>query len=393
VSTDPPYYDNIGYADLSDFFYIWLRRALKPFFPNLLSTVLVPKEEELIAAPYRHGSKEAAEKFFMDGMSRALKNLAESAHPAFPITIYYAFKQSDDDSAGWEAFLEAVIRAGLTITGTWPIRTELPNRMVSFESNALASSIVLVCRKRDPDAPVISRREFIRELKSVLPQALADMTAGGRGRSPVSAVDLAQAMIGPGMAVFSKYEAVLEADGTPMSVRTALSIINSYLPGDPDEFDADTRFCLAWFEEYGWSSGRFGEADVLARAKGTSVDHVADAGVVESGRGYVRLLRWQDYPDGWSPEKDRNIPVWEATHHLIRALRTGGEEAAGALLARMPDQAEKIRQLAYRLYTLCEQKGWAEEARAYNELVDAWPGIEEVSHQIGRSGVQTRLHL
>lgn len=397
VSTDPPYYDNIGYADLSDFFYVWLRRSLRPIFPELFGTLAVPKEEELVAVPYRHGSKEAAERFFLDGMTRALANLAQQIHPAFPLTLYYAFKEDTGAqgvfSSGWETFLEAVIRAGLVITGTWPIRTENASRMVGQKSNALASSIVLVCRKRDPDAPVISRREFIRELKSVLPQALADMTSGGRGRSPVSPVDLAQAMIGPGMAVFSKYKAVLEADGTPMSVRTALSIINSYLPGDPDEFDADTRFCLAWFEEYGWSTGRFGEADVLARAKGTSVDRVADAGVVESGRGYVRLLRWEEYPEGWSPERDRNIPVWEATHHLIRALRIGGEEAAGALLARMPEQEEKIRQLAYRLYTLCERKGWAEEARAYNELIDAWPGIEEVSHQIGRAGVQTRLRL
>jgi putative DNA methylase len=393
VSTDPPYYDNIGYADLSDFFYVWLRRSLRLVFPSLFATLAVPKAEELVATPYRHSGKEAAEAFFMQGMTQVMLGLVEQSHPGYPISIYYAFKQSetsDDGTAntGWESFLDAVIHAGFEITGTWPMRTERDARSISIGTNALASSIVLVCRKREGDAHTISRREFIRELKEALPQALADMTSGDGGRSTVAAVDLAQAIIGPGMAVFSKYAAVLEADGTPMTVHTALTLINTYLPGDPDEFDADTRFCLTWFEENGWMPGPFGEADVLARAKGTAVDHIAAAGVVESGAGKVRLFKSGEYPTYWLPDEDKNVPTWEATHQLIRALHDKGEAGAGALLSRMPDQGEKIRQLAYRLYTLCERKGWAEEARAYNELIDAWSGIEQQAQEIGRVGEQ-----
>lgn len=394
VSTDPPYYDNIGYADLSDFFYVWLRRTLRSVLPSLFATLAVPKAEELVATPYRHGTKQAAEAFWLNGMTSALKNLSTQAHSAFPVSIYYAFKQADTTeggtaSTGWEAFLEAVLRAGFAITGTWPMRTELANRMIGSGNNALASSIVLVCRKRDPDAPTISRREFIRELKSTLPQALEDMTNGAYGRSPVAPVDLAQAIIGPGMEVFSKYSAVLEADGSPMTVHTALTLINTYLPGDPDEFDADTRFCLTWFETYGWSRDAFGEADVLARAKGTSVDRLAQAGVLESGGGKVKLLRATEYPADWQPEKDSLLPVWEAAHQLIRAHQAGGDQAAGELLARIPEMTEQVRQLAYRLYTLCERKGWAEEARTYNELMTAWPEITNASNEIGRSGSQT----
>ncbi|MFZ1464614.1 MAG: DUF1156 domain-containing protein, partial [Anaerolineae bacterium] len=283
-STDPPYYDNIGYADLSDFFYVWLRRALKPIFPDLFATLAVPKAEELVATPYRHGSKEMAETFFLEGMTQAMQRLAEQTHPVFPVTIYYAFKQSESDSgagttsAGWETFLDAVLRAGFAITGTWPMRTERSARSVGIGTNALASSIVLVCRNRSNDAPTISRREFLRELNAVLPEALDEMTKGsGDDRSPVAPVDLSQAIIGPGMAVFSKYAAVLEADGTPMSVRTALQLINRFLA--EDDFDVDTQFCLHWFEQYGWKDGVFGQADVLARAKGTSVDGMKAAGV------------------------------------------------------------------------------------------------------------------
>jgi putative DNA methylase len=357
--------------------------------------MVVPKAEELVATPYRHGNKAAAEAFFLDGMTRAIQNAAQQVHTAFPVTIYYAFKQSDTTdtgtaNTGWEVFLEAVLRAGFSITGTWPMRTELSNRLIGAGNNALASSIVLVCRKRDEGAVTISRREFIRELKEVLPHAMTDMTSGDHGRSPVAAVDLAQAIIGPGMGVFSKYSAVLEADGTPMSVHTALMLINTYLPGDPDDFDSDTRFCLAWFEEKGWTSGQFGEADVLARAKGTSVDHVADAGVVESGQGKVRLYKSDEYPADWQPDKDKSTPIWEATHQLIRGLRIS-EKVAGALLSRMPERGEHIRQLAYRLYTLCERKGWATEARAYNELIDAWSGIEQAAEDEGNQGHQPKF--
>jgi putative DNA methylase len=392
----PPYYDNIGYADLSDFFYVWLRKSLKPIFPGLYATLAVPKADELVATPYRHCSKEKAETFFLDGMTRAIHNLAEQAHPAFPVTIYYAFKQAETkgetgtSSTGWETFLEAVLTAGFAITGTWPMRTEREGRTISSGTNTLASSIVLVCRKRAADAPTVSRREFIRELNAVLPDALDEMTRGGIN-SPVAPVDLSQAIIGPGMAIFSQYAAVLEADGTPMRVKTALQLINRFFA--EDDFDHDTQFCLHWFEGQGWAEGKYGEADVLARAKGTSVGGLSDAGVVASGQGSLRLLKWPEYPRDWNPETDSRTPVWEALHHLIRALNQDGETAAGALLARMPSRAEPIRALAYRLYTLCERKGWAEEARAYNELITSWLGIEAASHEAGHLGSQAKLDI
>lgn len=396
ISTDPPYYDNIGYADLSDFFYAWLRRSLRPIYPDLFATVAVPKAEELVATPYRHGDKAKAETFFLDGMTVALHNLAQQAHEAFPVTIYYAFKQSETknnagtSSTGWETFLEAVLKAGFALTGTWPMRTERGSRMVSSGTNALASSIVLVCRQRAADAPTVSRREFLRELNAALPDALDEMTRGGVN-SPVAPVDLSQAIIGPGMAIFSQYSAVLEADGTPMRVKTALQLINRFLA--EDDFDHDTQFCLHWFEQQGWAVGKFGEADVLARAKGTSVEGLKATGVVDSGKGSLRLLRPAELPGDWSPETDTRLPVWEALHHLIRALNQGGESAAGALLARMPARAEPIRALAYRLYTLCERKGWADDARAYNELVTAWSGIETAVQDVGPVGSQATFDI
>jgi putative DNA methylase len=403
ISTDPPYYDNIGYADLSDYFYVWLRRSLRPIFPNLYATLAVPKAEELVATPYRHGSKEKAETFFLDGMTAAMRNLAQQAQPAFPVTIYYAFKQSDTQeqggthSTGWETFLEAVLQAGFTLTGTWPMRTERQGRMIGNDTNALASSIVLVCRRRDPSADTISRRDFQRQLREHLPEALETMIGGSTGQSPIAPVDLAQAAIGPGMGIYSQYAAVLNQDGTPMSVHDALILINreitDFLTPDAGNFDADTLFANAWFEQYGWSEGPFGEADVLARGKGTSVAGVAEAGVVQSGAGKVRLLRWADYQGVWDPRIDRRAPVWEATHHLIRALNTEGESAAGTLLAAMPDKAEPIRQLAYHLYTLCERKKWAEEARAYNELVTAWHAVVAASMDVGHAGSQLGLDV
>jgi len=351
ISSDPPYYDNIGYADLSDFFYVWLRKSLRDVYPNLLSTIAVPKAEELVATPYRHGTKEKAELFFLDGMTKAMRSLALQSHPVAPISIYYAFKQSDTSkdsgtsSTGWETFLEAVHRAGLQLSGTWPMRTELGRRLVGQETNSLASSIILVCRKCPANAPTISRREFIRELNGVLPDALDEMTKGsGDERSPVAPVDLSQAIIGPGMAVFSKYTAVLEADGSPMSVRTALQLINRFLA--EDDFDADTQFCLHWFEQHGWAEGPFGAADTLSRSKGTSVNGIKKAGVIESGSGKVRLLKWTEYSTDWDPRTDTRTSIWEALHQLIRALKQGGESASGALLAALGGKAEAVRQLA-----------------------------------------------
>ena len=388
ISTDPPYYDNIGYADLSDFFYVWMRRSLRNVFPDLFATIAVPKAEELVATPYRHGSKEKAEMFFLNGMTDAMHHLAEQASPAFPVTIYYAFKSSDTDdgktsNTGWETFLEAVLKAGFAITGTWPMRTELERRMIGHDANALASSIVLVCRKRDADAMEISRRDFLQELKRVMPDALADMMGKEGLSSPIAPVDLAQAAIGPGMEIFSKYKAVLKADGSHMSVHEAMIEINreitNYLNPDASGFDAATLFCNDWFLNYGWNEGPFGTADTLARAKGTSVANIQAAGVITAVGGKVQLLTWQEYPENYDPATDKNRPTWEACHHMIRVLNNQGEQAAGELLARMPDEAENIRQLAYYLYTLCERKGNAEDARYYNELMTSWHAIVAAS--------------
>jgi putative DNA methylase len=398
VSTDPPYYDNIGYADLSDFFYVWMRRALRPVFPQLFATMAVPKDEELVATPYRHGSKEKAEQFFLNGMTEAMHRLAEQAHPAFPTTIYYAFKQSDTTdvgtgNTGWETFLEAVLKAGFAINGTWPMRTEREGRMIGNGTNALASSIVLVCCPREANAATISRREFIKELKQELIEAIDVMIGGADGVSPLAPVDLAQAVIGPGMAIFSKYAAVLEADGSAMTVHDALLLINRAITEGGDDFDSDTQFALSWFDEQGWSEGEFGKADVLARAKGTSVARVNEAGVVEAGAGKVRLLKWANYPNDWAPETDNLMPIWEALHHLIRVFNQNGETAAGNLLARIHKHSDPIRQLAYRLYTLCERKGWADDARAYNELINAWSQIQLAASEAGHSGEQIDLEM
>ena len=402
ISTDPPYYDNIGYAELSDFFYVWMRRSLRNIYPELFATMVVPKVEELIASPYRHGSKEKAESFFLDGMTQAIHNMAEQSHPGFPVSIYYAFKQSETragstSSTGWETFLEAVIRAGFSIDGTWPMRTELGNRMIGSGTNALASSVILVCRKRAAQAESITRRDFQRILREDMPEALETMIGGESGQTPIPPVDLAQAAIGPGMAIFSKYSAVLNQDGSRMSVHDALILINraitEYLSPESGSFDTDTQFCSSWFDQYGWSTGPYGEADTLSRAKGTSVDGVREAGVVESGSGKVRLLKWSVYEADWDPTKDNRTPIWEVCHQMIRRLNYQGESAAGELLAKMPEKGESIRQLAYYLYTLCERKKWAEEARAYNELIGSWHAIVAASHKVGRSGTQADLGL
>ena len=379
-STDPPYYDNVGYAALSDFFYVWLRQSLRTVATPLLRSDSTPKERELIANVSRHGTKAKAEQFFLGGMTKALEYLVRQTHPAAPVTVYYAFKQSETkgdqgtSSTGWETFLSAVLSAGFVLTGTWPMRTERAERSLSLGSNALASSIILVCRPRAKDAPSVSRRQFQRELNAVLPEALDEMTRGGGSeRSPVAPVDLSQAIIGPGMAIFSKYAAVLEADGTPMSVRTALQLINRFLA--EDDFDADTQFCLAWFAQHGWDKGQFGEADVLARAKGTAVDAVKQSGIIEAGGGSVRLLKWAEYTTD-ANAAERRVSVWGALHRLIQAHRTEGDAGAGRVLSAVAGKAEAARQLAYRLYTLCERAGRAEDARAYNEVVTGWGGIE-----------------
>ena len=393
VSTDPPYYDNIGYADLSDFFYIWLRKSLKLVFPDLFATIAVPKTEELVATPYRHGSKEKAEKFFLNGMTNAMHRLAEQAHFAFPVTIYYAFKQSESDcdkgiiSTGWETFLDAIIRAGFAISGTWPMRTEGAGRIIAKGTNSLASSIILVCRRLPPDAPIIARREFIAILKSELPLALAHLQ-----RSNIAPVDLAQAAIGPGMAIFTRYAKVLDAKGNPMSVREALALINQtldeVLAEQEGDFDADSRWALAWFEQSGFSEGEYGVAETLSKAKNTSVAGMVEAGILVSKAGKVRLLQPNELPADWDPEKDARLTAWEMVHQLIRVLEKDGEYTAAGLVARLGAKAEIARELCYRLYTLCERKKRASLALSYNALVQSWPEIMRLAKEGGKRTTQ-----
>lgn len=394
ISTDPPYYDNIGYADLSDFFYVWLRRSLSAVFPGLFGTLLTPKSSELIASPYRfNGSRPAAQRFFEEGLGEAFGRMYDAHDPRFPLTVFYAFKQSESDedtptsdlsvaSTGWETMLEGLIRAGFVVDGTWPVRSELTNRMIGIGTNALASSIVLVCRPRATDAASVTRRQFLGELQRELPGALRNLQHGN-----IAPVDLAQAAIGPGMAVFSRHARVLESDGTPMRVRTALALINQVLAEtlaeQEGEMDADTRWALTWFDELGFAEGAYGRAEVLATAKNTSMAGLVEAGVVASARGKVRLLGRDELPAGWDPAADTRRTVWEATHHLIRTLEQAGESAAGALLARLGEDGERARDLAYRLYTTCERRGWAGDAQAYNSLVVAWPELTRLASEVG----------
>ena len=386
VSTDPPYYDNVGYADLSDFFYVWLRRSLRPIFPDLLATLAVPKAEELVATPYRHGNKAKAETFFLTGMTEAMRRLAEQAHPGFPVSIYYAFKQSEKKgetgttSTGWETFLDAVIHAGFSVTGTWPMRTERGGRMISIGTNALASSIVLVCRKRPTDAPLATRRAFVAALRDELPTALANLQSGN-----IAPVDLAQAAIGPGMAVYTRYAKVLDAAGNPVSVREALQLINQILDEvlakQEGDFDADSRWALAWFEQYSFEEGEYGVAETLSKAKNTSITGIVDGGILASSAGKVWLLRPEELADDWDPVTDKRLTVWEAVHHLVHTLNIGGETAAANLARQLGSVAETARELAYRLYTVCERKKRPAEALSYNSLVQSWPEIVRLARQ------------
>ena len=385
ISTDPPYYDNIAYADLSDFFYVWLRRSLQSLFPELFATLAVPKADELIATPYRHGTKDKAEAFFLDGMTRAMHRLAEEAHPAFPVTIYYAFKQSESSgesgtaSTGWDTFLDAVIRAGFGISGTWPVRTEQPKGLRAFEQNALASSIVLVCRRRPVNAPTATRREFVNVLKTELPIALAHLQ-----RSNIAPVDLAQAAIGPGMAVYTRYAKVLDAEGKPLSVREALALINQtldeVLAAQEGDFDSDSRWALTWFEQSGFAEGEYGVAEQLSKSKNTSVGGMVEAGILTSKSGKVRLLKPAELPKDWDPEDDERLTVWEMVHQLVRTLEQG-EGAAAELVSKLGSKAETARELAYRLYVICERKKRTQEALAYNALVQSWPEIIRLAHE------------
>lgn len=388
ISSDPPYYDNIGYADLSDFFYVWLRRALRHVLPKGMGSILVPKEEELIAEPNRHGGKKAAEVFFLDGMTNVAHRWAKSSDNVYPTTIYYAFKQEEVSSqgiasTGWATFLQALLKAGLSIVGTWPSRTELSNRMRGQESNALASSIVLVCRQRPENAETITRREFIEALEEELPGALRELQ-----HANLSPVDLPQSAIGPGMAIFSRYKEIRKNDGSRMTVTEALQLINQQLSelldGQVSDMDPYTRFASKWFAQHAFQTGAYGDAELIATATNVSVDDVQRAGLLESARGKVRLLRPEELPNDWDPRRDETRTVWEIVHHLVRLADAAGDLACARVLAAIPSsEADEARQLCYRLFTLCDQNGWSQEAQVYNQLIANWQYYMDEAARLG----------
>lgn len=406
VSTDPPYYDNIGYSDLSDFFYVWLRRGLQDTYPELLSTVLVPKMEELVASDFRYGSKEAAKVHFENGFKNAFNNFKDGLDSRFPLTVYYAFKQdedggeSDDDTlsnisltTGWETLLESLVSTGFQIIATWPIKASQKWRMVAMGTNSLTSYIVLACRPRPENAGSITRREYLQILKRELPNAIEVLQ-----RSNLAPVDMAQATIGPGMGIYSRYEKIMEQDGSAMTVRTALSLINKalseILAEQEGDFDTETRWALAWFEQNEFASGEFGDANALALAKNTAVNALVHAGIVKAGAGKVQLISRTELPSNWDPTKDNRTVVWEITQHLIKQLQENGELGAAALYKKLGSKADIARELAYHLFTICEKKGWAQEAQAYNSLVLSWNQIVAESYNIKETvPVQQKLEF
>ena len=385
VSTDPPYYDNVGYADLSDFFYIWLRRNLNKYYPSLLGTMLTPKAEELVADPFRRGGKEESERYFEDGFREVFSSAYAATGSTLPITVYYAFKQYESDkdgevSTGWETLLEGMIKSGWEVTATWPMRTESSSRLRGQASNALASSIVLACRRRETKTDSITRRIFLSELKDSFPDSLRVLQQGA-----IAPVDLGQAAIGPGMSIFSRYSQVLEADGTPMSVRTALALINQVLDEVLNEqegdFDADTRFCVQWFKTFGWNEGLSGDADNMARGRNTSIEGVQRGGVFRAVAGKARLISFSGLPSDWHPEADERISLWQVVLHLAKALDEEGGEAAARLMAaaRTRVDMDAAQELAYLLFSICEKRGLAQDAILFNGLGQSWSDLAAAS--------------
>ncbi len=385
VSTDPPYYDNIAYANLSDFFYVWLRKSLQKVYPEIFNTMLTPKTDELVALPYRfEGGMTEARRFFEEGMLKTFQQIYMYSSCEIPVTVYYAYKQTESDgdataSTGWETMLSAIIRAGFSITGTWPMRTERSGRMVDIGANALASSIVLVCRKRDDRARTCTRRDFVTALKRELKPAILKLQ-----QSNIAPVDMAQSAIGPGIGVYSRYNKVLEADGSTMSVRSALQIINQeldlYFSGQDSSIDSDSRLCVELFTQYAFNSVKFGDADILARAKGTSVAKLAGQDILYAAKGDVRLLTREELPE---KVKSGEKNIWLLTQQLTHAMETGGIQKCAEIIAPMfGTNAEEAKNLAYRLYSICERKNWVQEAYAYNALVVAWPEIQSKAAEL-----------
>ncbi|POR41165.1 DUF1156 domain-containing protein [Methylobacterium sp. V23] len=399
ISTDPPYYDNIGYADLSDFFFCWMKPSIKTVYPNIFDILATPKSEELVATPYRHGGKDAAEAFFLNGMRKTIANMAQQSSEHFPATIYYAFKQSEVaqegiSSTGWATFLQAVVEAGYAVVGTWPLRTEMANRMIASGTNALANSVVLVCRKREATAEVITRAEFIRALKRELPPAIAELQGAN-----IAPADMPQSAIGPGMGVFSRYKAVLESDDSPMAVKAALQLINreldEYLGGIQGEFDADTRFAITWFEQHGMAKGDYGAADNLARARGIAVESVKHAGIIESAAGKVRILARDELNDDWEPEGDGHLTVWESLQHLVRKYEKDGiSHDTAVLLKKIDAKADAVKDLAYCLYDISANKRKdAKEATAYNALIADWTELTRQAAAIHDTSGDRQIRL
>ncbi|WP_430741641.1 DUF1156 domain-containing protein [Streptomyces sp. P13-3-3] len=406
VNTDPPYYDNIGYADLADFFYVWLRRSLRDIYPEVMSTILTPKEPELIATPYRHnGSWEAAERHFEQGFVETFSHMREGHHPDYPLTVYYAFKQSETDeedgtaSTGWETLLSGMIAAGWSVTGTWPVRTERSGRSRDIGSNALASSVVLACRPRHATAGSTDRRGFLRALRSELPDKLRKLQEGN-----LAPVDLPQSAIGPGIAVFSRYTKVTEPDGSAMRVRTALGLINDVLADvlneQEGEFDQDTRWAIRWFEQFQWGKGTFGDAETLAKAYNVSVKGLQDAQITKSGDSKVWLVAPADLPETYDPETDARISVWEAAMHLSRVLEGKGADSgvgpAGELLAGIRRRGEfdedTIRDLAHLLYSICDRRRWSESGQRFNNLASAWSDLQTEARAAEKRGPRKPTH-
>lgn len=400
ISSDPPYYDNIEYSDLSDFFYVWLKHNCGPVFPGVFGFLSTPKREELVATRYRHGGQEESDNFFLDGMTKAIERMTEQVGNKFPATIYYAFKQSEVEnegisSTGWATFLQAVVQAGFSVVGTWPMRTEMSNRMVASGTNALANSVVLVCRKKEASAEVITRAEFIRALKRELPPAIAELQAAN-----IAPADMPQSAIGPGMGVFSRYKAVLESDDSPMTVKAALQLINreldEYLGGIQGEFDADTRFAITWFEQNGLKAGDYGTANNIATARGISVESVKHAGIVESAAGKVRILKRDEMDAEWEPDADGHLTVWECCQHLVRLHESHGiGYEAAVMLKKIGPKADDVRDLAYVLYNICEKRGDAKEATAYNALIADWTDLtrEAATAQLSNRSGQMRFDV
>ena len=388
ISTDPPYYDNIGYADLSDFFYVWLRQNLRKVHPNLMGTLMTPKEEELIADPHRHGNRHAAKEHFENGFRDAFTGMKHAIDPRFPLTVYYAMKQTESDSGegntrntGWETLLESLVQSGFHITATWPIRASQQWRMRSIGSNALASYVVLACRIRNETAPVGTRIDFLRELDRELPPALKQLQAEG-----IPAVDLAQAILGPAMGIYSRYQQIIEANGARMPVSVALDLINQrlgeQLSGIESELDRDSQWAVAWYESFGHAAADAGEADGLCRSKGVSLEGLRESGIIYAGGGKVRILQREELPEDWTPEGDNRLTDWEICQQMIRAQETKGNDGLARLIKKCGSRAEHGRALAYRLFDVCERKGWAKEATPYNVLVTGWGDAQRLASEI-----------